>query len=68
VNHLAGRRPESSAPLRLVRGHPDLVRYDRHHEDEVEAERPEDGEFGAFEVAAGDGVLFCFDQLVVFEG
>jgi hypothetical protein len=38
-----------------------------HHEEEVEAEGPEDEEFGAFEVAAGDGVLLRFDELVVLE-
>ena len=40
----------------------------RRHKEEVEAEGPEDEEFGAFEVAAGDGVLFGVGELVGFEG
>jgi len=50
-----------------VRGDPYLIGHDRHHEQKVEAERPEDYEFGAFEMTAGDGVLLGFDQLIVFE-
>jgi hypothetical protein len=52
----------------LARGDPDLISDDRHHEEKVEAEGPEDEEFGAFEVAAGDVVLLGADELVVFEG
>ena len=52
----------------LAGGDPDLVCDDCHHEEKVEAESPEDHEFGAFEVTAGDGVLFGFDELVGFEG
>jgi hypothetical protein len=39
-----------------------------HHEEEVEAQGPQDEEFGAFEVAAGDGVFFGVGELVGFEG
>jgi hypothetical protein len=39
-----------------------------HHEEEIEAKGPEDEEFGAVEVAAGDVVLFGSDELVGFEG
>lgn len=39
-----------------------------HHEQKVESKRPEDKEFGAFEVTAGDGMLLGFDELIVFEG
>lgn len=45
-----------------------MVGYDGHHEDQINAERPEDQEFGAFKVTAGDKVFFGFDQLVGFEG
>jgi hypothetical protein len=45
-------------------GDPYLISNDGHHEYEVEAESPEDQEFGAFEVAAGNGVLPAFDQLM----
>jgi hypothetical protein len=51
-----------------VRGSPDLVGDYCHHEQEVESKGPEDQEFGAFEVTTGDGVLFGFDELIVFEG
>jgi hypothetical protein len=37
-------------------------------EKKIEPERPEDEEFGAFEVGAGDVVLLGADELVVFEG
>jgi hypothetical protein len=49
-------------------GDPDLVDDDGHHEDEIEAECPEDCEFGAFQVTPGDGVLLGVGELVVFEG
>jgi hypothetical protein len=39
-----------------------------HHEKKVETERPEDKEFGAFQVAAWDGVFFGGHELIVFEG
>jgi hypothetical protein len=51
----------------LVSGDPDLVGDYRHHEQKVEAQRPEDEEFRAFEVTARDGMFLGFDQLVVFE-
>jgi hypothetical protein len=38
---------------RLAGGDPDLVSDDRHHEQQVESERPEDEEVGAFEVRRG---------------
>jgi hypothetical protein len=38
-----------------------------HHEEKVEAERPEEDEFGAFEAAARDGLLLGFHELIVFE-
>ena len=53
---------------RLTGGEPDLVGDDGHHEEEVEAERPEDEKFWAFEMAAGVGMFFGFDELVGFEG
>jgi len=52
----------------LARGDPDLIGDYCHHEEQVEAERPEDEEFGAFEVTAGDGMLFGAGELIVFEG
>jgi hypothetical protein len=45
-----------------------LVRDYGHHEYQVEAKSPEDEEFGAFEMTAGDGMFFGFYELVVFEG
>jgi len=60
--------PGSFAKLESAGGEPDLVSDDGHHEDEVEAEGPDDGEFGAVEVAAGDGMFFGSDELVGFEG
>jgi hypothetical protein len=51
----------------LVGGGPDLVGDYCHHEQEVESESPEDDQFGAIEVAAGDVVLLDADELVVFE-
>ena len=48
-------------------GGPDLVGDDDHHENQIEAERPDDGEFGAVEVAAGDVVFFGADELVGLE-
>ena len=51
----------------LVCGGPDLVGDYCHHEQEVESESPEDDQFGAIEVAAGDVVLLDADELVVFE-
>jgi hypothetical protein len=50
-----------------VGGNPDLIGDHHHHENKVDAERPEDQEFGAFEVAAGNGVLFGVGELIVFE-
>ena len=52
-----------------MRGGPDLVEHDSEHEDEIEAEGPEQEHLRASEVAAGD-VEFFFggDQLVGFEG
>ena len=52
----------------LAGGEPDLVGDDCHHEYQVEAEGPEEHELWAFEVAAGNGVFFRFDELVGFEG
>jgi len=53
--------------LPLTSGEPDLVGNDCHHEQQVESKGPQDEEFGAFEVAAGDQVFFGFDELIVFE-
>jgi len=50
-----------------VRGEPDLVDDYGDHEQEVEPQRPEDEEFGAFEAAARDGMLFRVRELIVFE-
>ena len=47
-------------------GEPDLVGDYCHHEKKVETEGPEDEEFGAFQVAAWDGVFFGGHELVVF--
>jgi hypothetical protein len=52
----------------LAGGGPDLISDDGHHEYQVEAESPDDGQFGAIEVAAGNVVLFRSDELVGFEG
>ncbi len=52
----------------LVGGSPDLIGDDGYHEQEIDAERPKDEEFGAFEMAAGDGVLLGIGELIVFEG
>jgi hypothetical protein len=52
----------------LAGGDPELVSDNRHHEEEIEAERPENEEFSTLEVAAGDGILFGFDELAGFEG
>ena len=49
-------------------GEPDLIGDDGHHEEKIEAEGPEDEEFGAFEVTAGDGMLLGTGELIVFEG
>jgi hypothetical protein len=51
-----------------VGGDPDLICDYCHHEEEIESKRPEDNEFGAFEVTARDRMLFGFDELVVFQG
>ena len=51
----------------LVRRNPDLIRHHCHHEEKIQAEGPEDQEFGAFQVAAGDVMFFCFDELIGFE-
>jgi hypothetical protein len=53
--------------LPLVSGGPDLVGDYCHHKQKIESKRPEDEEFGAFEVPARDGVLLRFDQLIVLE-
>jgi hypothetical protein len=45
-----------------------LIGDDGHHEQKVEAEGPEDEEFGAFEVAAGDGMFLGAGELIMFEG
>jgi hypothetical protein len=58
----------SRGRARLAGCDPDLIGDDGHHEKKVEAERPYDQEFGAFEMAAVDVVFFCFDQLLGFEG
>jgi hypothetical protein len=52
----------------LARSEPDLITDHCHHKQKVNAESPQDQEFGAFEVTAGDGVLLGFDELVGFEG
>jgi hypothetical protein len=54
-------------PIHLAGCKADLIGDYRHHEEQVEAEGPEDEEFGAFEVTAGDEVFFGADELVVFE-
>ena len=48
-------------------GGPDLVDDHCHHEDEIEPKGPDDGQFAAVEVAAGDGVFFGADELVGLE-
>jgi hypothetical protein len=64
-------RPESEYRFpaqNLMGSDPDLIADYCHHEKKVEAEGPEDEEFGAFEVAARDGVFFRFDELIGFQG
>ncbi len=53
--------------FRLTRRDPDLVSDNRHHEQQVEAQRPENEQFGAFEMATRDGMLLGVGELVVFE-
>ena len=55
-------------PIHLAGCKADLIGDYRHHEEQVEAEGPEDEEFGAFEVTAGDGMLLGTGELIVFEG
>jgi hypothetical protein len=50
-----------------MRGEPDLVADNGHHEEKIKPERPEDGEFAAFELTAGDRVFFGGHELIVFE-
>jgi hypothetical protein len=52
----------------LVDGDRDLVHDNGHHEQKVESKRPDEEEFEASEVAAGDGMLFSVGELIVFEG
>ena len=52
----------------LVRGTPHLIHHDCHHEQKVDSKRPEDKEFGAFEVPPRDRMFLCPNQLIVFEG
>ena len=51
----------------LVCGGPDLVGDYCHHEQKIEAQSPEDEQFGAIEVPAWDMLLLDADELVVFE-
>ena len=51
----------------LAGGDPDLVRDYRRHEDQIEAERPKDEKFTAFQVTAGNGMLLRVRELIVFE-
>ena len=53
--------------IRSVRGKPNLIRHHCRHEENVEAEGPEDQEFGVFQVAAGNVMFFCFDELIGLE-
>ena len=48
-------------------GGPDLVGDYCHHEQKIEAQSPEDDQFGAIEVPAWDMLLLDADELVVFE-
>jgi hypothetical protein len=65
--HFQDRRlredPRSSAG-----GDPELVGHDKHHEDDVEAERPQDSELMACKVAARNRTLLGGDELIVLEG
>jgi hypothetical protein len=47
--------------------HPDLISHDCHHEEKVEAERPENQQFGAFEVASWNRTLLGIGELIMFE-
>jgi hypothetical protein len=51
-----------------VSGDPDLVGDYGRHKYKVDPERPEDGEFRAFEMASGDGVFLGVRELIVLEG
>src|SRR5580704_12221358 len=51
----------------LVRGRPDLINHDSHHEQEVNSKRPQHDEFRPFEVSPRDKMLLCPNQLIVFE-
>src|ERR1700735_467038 len=59
--------PAHSFSKDLVCGGPDLVGDYRHHEQKIEAQSPEDDQFGAIEVPAWNMLLLDADQLVVFE-
>ena len=48
-------------------GNPHLVGHYCHHEQKIEAQSPEDDQFGAIEVPAWDMLLLDADELVVFE-
>jgi hypothetical protein len=57
----------ASLALAIRAGNPYLVGDYDHHEKKVESKRPKDEEFGTFEVAPGDEMLFGSHELVVFE-
>src|ERR1700735_945777 len=59
--------PAHSFSKDLVCGGPDLVGDYRHHEQKIEAQSPEDDQFGAVEVPAWNVLLLDADELVVFE-
>ncbi len=50
-----------------MRGNPNLINHNSHHEQEIDSKRPEDDEFATFEVPSRDRVFFCPNQLIVFE-
>jgi hypothetical protein len=46
---------------------PDLVGDHDDHEYEVDAESPEDGKFGDFQMSAGDVAFLNSDELIMLE-
>jgi hypothetical protein len=60
---------ERAASFILVRraGNPNLVGDDHHHKKQVKAKRPEDEEFGAFELPPRYEMLLGSRELIVFE-
>ena len=52
---------------RLASGGPNLIANHGDHEQEIEPKGPQDSQFGAFEVAAGNGMFLGARQLIGLE-